>query len=326
MRFSFRDEKYITSSMKSRIAKGNLTPIEVDRMFNPTNRDVDYIQSSSAKGSAGVILQLDNALLDLTPVFGYSYAVLAGEFDKTTAAPHKVRASLGSPIRDAMSSFGWSVPKSELIEYETRLYQVIDKIMDMLPPPQVQPGAYALVDELIETGNPITVATSLPRGLAVKAMRLSGLSRVFDGRVSPDNLMTRELGREDKYFGQQFIDCCIAMRNPTILTALVDANGKNVMAAKRHGLTVIGLQGFTQDPLSMKASDKVCSGVREVSVADIEKIVKRRLSYAREGPGMKSVPIQNRNNGPPPLSTMAPPDDRPGLKDTFADEYGSDLM
>jgi phosphoglycolate phosphatase-like HAD superfamily hydrolase len=68
-------------------------------------------------------------------------------------------------------------------------YSLYDSFLDKIPL-KPQPNIVEVIDDLIRGGNGIVVVSSLPRPLAVKALRKSRLSTLFEGRVSPDNLIT----------------------------------------------------------------------------------------------------------------------------------------
>jgi len=87
-------------------------------------------------------------------------------------------------------SMGWPVQVDKMIPVIAPIfYSLIDKFLDKLPV-EPQPGVVEMIDELIRGNNPIVVVSSLPRELAIKALRKSRLSTLFEGRVSPDNLIT----------------------------------------------------------------------------------------------------------------------------------------
>ena len=73
--------------------------------------------------------------------------------------------------------------------YETRFYHIMHRYMQVCPTPAL-PGAAQWLDALLQDGNQVTVLTSLPRSLAVKALKQSKLSPIFEGyRVSPELLV-----------------------------------------------------------------------------------------------------------------------------------------
>ena len=53
-----------------------------------------------------------------------------------------------------------------------------------------RPGIGKLIDDTIRDGNKITVLTALPRSLAIKALKKSNLSPLFQGRIDPENLVS----------------------------------------------------------------------------------------------------------------------------------------
>ena len=96
--------------------------------------------------------------------------------------------------------------------------------------------------------NQITVISSLPRRLAVKALRQTQLSQVFESRVSPENLVSVVDERAShvglKNPNQPIIRCCALMKSPPLVSVYIDANSRNLLTAKRIGLTCVGIQGI----------------------------------------------------------------------------------
>ena len=95
----------------------------------------------------------------------------------------------------------------------------------------------------------ITVITSLPRRLAVKLLRQTQLSQVFENRVSPENLISTA-DKQAFHVGlgnlnQPIVRCCALMKSPPLLGVYIDGNGRNLLTAKRLGLTCVGIQGLT---------------------------------------------------------------------------------
>lgn len=154
--------------------------------------------------------------------------------------------------------------------------------------------------------------TSLPRPLAVKALRKSFLSSAFEGRVSPENLISlRDEGFEGEQHargsnvGHAIIKSCARMKSPTLLAALIDGNWRNLIAAKRLGLTCIALQGaflmsthiqdrrcvtlvstsflpgYSADPLALKSGDKIVRDINSLSAKEIYKVTNEFNFFSR---------------------------------------------
>ena len=71
--------RFIPPLLEAKLLQGQITPQDLERMFGLTETDVEVINRITSIGYAGVIFDLDTALVDLTTVFGYSLATLAGE-------------------------------------------------------------------------------------------------------------------------------------------------------------------------------------------------------------------------------------------------------
>lgn len=184
------NQRFIPSGMEARIADGRATMADLDRTFGLTKAEKEYIFRSGSAGYVTAIINLETAMIDLSTVIGYSLAVMAGELHQKTPSPLDVRDVCGSPLRDCMLSVGWSLPVDNMMPAIAPIfYSLVDSFLDKLPI-QPQPYIVEVIDELIRAGNGIVVVSSLPRPLAVKALRKSRLSTLFEGRVSPENLLT----------------------------------------------------------------------------------------------------------------------------------------
>lgn len=247
IKMGFRDENFMPSIIKEKLEKGLLTPRELDRQFKLSQSETESILKISSSGFAGVIYSLDTSLTDLKQLFGYSYALLAGDIDQPTPHPKKVYDTMGSSFKTSVTAFGWNLDLKNLDQYEERYFGIMEKLIDKLPLQAAQ-GATASVNSILQERNSISVVTSLPRSLAILVMRKTRLGQLFEGRVPPDNLVCRpDLGTPvtvEGYSGQQLIQCCGYMRSPTVLTVYVDGNSRSMLRAKRDGLGVIGLQGW----------------------------------------------------------------------------------
>lgn len=245
----FRDSyNFMPPIIKEKLEKGLLTPRELDKQFKLSQSDIESILKISSTGFAGVVYSLDTALADLKQLFGYSYALLAGEIDQPTPHPRKVYDTMGSSFKTTVTAFGWNLDLQNLDNYESRYFGIMDKLIEKLPI-QAVPGAATSVSNLLLERNQLSVVTSLPRPLAIKVMRKTQLGMLFEGRVPPDNLvcrpdLTSAAASVESYSGQQIIQCCGYMRCPTVLSVYVDGNARNMLRAKRDGLGVIGLQGI----------------------------------------------------------------------------------
>ena len=247
---SFRDNSYQTPLIKQRLKDGLLTPREVDKLFTPSKHEIDSILKVSSSGFAGVIISLDTALVDIKSICGYSYSLLAGELSQPTPNPKKVYDSLGSTFKTCITSFGWDIDiNNNLDVYEKRYYEIFEKLLNMMPI-EAHFGAVQLINELIRNNDEITVISSFPRSLAINILKKANLSPLFEGRVPAEHLVCRDDGTSaikqqigEGYSGQRIVECCGLMRSPTMLAIYIDANRRNVLAAKRDGLGVIALQG-----------------------------------------------------------------------------------
>ena len=72
--------RFIPPLLEAKLLQGQITPQDLERMFGLTETDVEVINRITSIGYAGVIFDLETALVDLTAVYGYSLATLAGTF------------------------------------------------------------------------------------------------------------------------------------------------------------------------------------------------------------------------------------------------------
>ena len=147
--------------------------------------------------------------------------------------------------------------------YETRFYHIMHRYMQVCPTPAL-PGAAKWLDAVLHDGNQVIVLTSLPRSLAVKALKQSKLSPIFEGyRVSPELLVSplhippdtgdpsvpsTATGTSSSFYnhdrdggvsstatsasssfatlrdGATLLKCCGLMRKPAVLTTILSGN------------------------------------------------------------------------------------------------------
>jgi len=228
---------------------------EVNRRFRLSSRDVQRIKEKHCHGSVGVIISLDTALLDLTQLFGYAYAMFCEDIDTQVPNPASIRDLVGSTFRDYAIALGWSLPTDDLPLQEEKLFACVDYMLGKVPI-EAQPGCVELVNNVLEQGNDIIVVTSLPRPLALKVLGKSQLSQLFEGRVNPDHLLTynpppppddpkesRLDNYGDRYMNRRFLQICGIFKKPPVLCVLIDGNRRHVLSAKRNGLSCIALSG-----------------------------------------------------------------------------------
>jgi len=72
--------RFIPPLLEAKLLQGQITPQDLERMFGLTETDVEVINRITSVGYAGVIFDLETALVDLSAVYGYSLATLAGNF------------------------------------------------------------------------------------------------------------------------------------------------------------------------------------------------------------------------------------------------------
>jgi hypothetical protein len=129
----FKNDRYVSPLMETRLKEGMLTPRDLDRMFTVTDDDFEYIERKGIKGFAGVVFGLDSCLVDMASVVGYTYAAFAADLGQPVPDPVVVRDILGSSLREGILALGWTIPLEKIPMLRTRFYEIMDKFMDALP-------------------------------------------------------------------------------------------------------------------------------------------------------------------------------------------------
>lgn len=163
----------------------------------------------------------------------------------------------------------------------------------------LRPGATNLLNGLIADENEITVISSFPRNIAVAALRKAQISPLLEGRVSPDNLvnplgMPPNLGERVtpeqiaianndraqhitrahifERDGTILLKSCGLMRKPVMLTTLISGNRRSILSAKRLGLSVLGIQGYSEALHELRMADKLVPSLEKVDVKEFYKV------------------------------------------------------
>ena len=345
-------DKYISPSLEARITLGTATIADIDRAFGINEKDYEYLNRPNTKGYVGTILCLDTALLDMELVIAYSYSLLASELGQSPPKPQEIRDVLGSTFYEAMLSLGWTIPLSNIkfvSQLEQKFNEIVSKVIDNPTINiKIKPGVSMFIDSLLNDENDLSVITVLPRELAVKALRKSGLGSMLEGRVNPDNLITpypdkqtpqNQQSPQQKHIdyqkqqllekaghdqGWHIVRCCALMRTPSVLSVYIGGNRRKMQESKKKGLSVIGIKGLSLDPQALRASDKSIDGLNKLKLDDLYDLIKRALKNS-QGPGLQTESIPARVNVIT-KSVAAPAMDDFRNKDTFADEFGSDLL
>lgn len=265
--------------MDGRLKRGEVTIHDLNRLFGPSDNEMDSIQTSTSSGFVGVVVSLESTLVDTLDIYRESYTMLAKAIQVSQPELATLRDLIGSPFRDIVSGVGWGGALSAdlILMAEQRLYDIMARVIDH-PDTEVHAsaGARELVDSVIAGGDEVCVLTQLPRHLAVPLLTKSGLSPLFEQRVSSHRLVclideeTSAGGDGDgvsshssvapqpgkskstsgsasqsgeRYMGRQLYRCCGAMEKPPALSLLVDGNRRNLLAAKHHGLSCIAVKG-----------------------------------------------------------------------------------
>ena len=328
-------DKYIPPGLQQRLDEGRLLPRDIDQIFAADRKDIDYINSFGSTGYIGTIFSLDTAIVDLLEVFFYSYNILGKELNQKSPTVSEIKDIIGSSLKDGVSSLGWDIPIKIIPSIQPNYFAIMDRILEITPV-KVNPGIVDLIVNMLNEGNQVSVVTALPRNIALKILKSTQLSEVFQGRVSPENLVTLD---DYTYFLEnyspsssttcekwQLIRCMSYMKKSSALTIYMDGNRRNLLDAKRMGLNAVALKGFSRDPQALRTGDKVL-GIDEINtlrVLDFYNIVRRALAM-QDGPAVQKETAASIPPSRPVRNKIQAPALDGKKKDTFAEEFGSDM-
>lgn len=243
---------YIPDALVARAEKGMVRMNELDRLFALNSFEVDNIKRPLSKSFIGFIFSLEGGIVDTAALFVFSFTLLADECNKPAPNPIEVKDLIGSEFRDIIIGLGWNVHPYDIPSYEEKFYMIMKKVLANLPNINRIAGSETFIKEIVADNNEITVKTALPRDIAIMLLGKSKLSNLFDGKVNPDNLVYYTSSNQTtstlNYGGQtvessKLVECCFKMKKPSTLSLLVDGSRKNIITAKRLGLSCIAVKG-----------------------------------------------------------------------------------
>lgn len=218
-------------------------------------------------------------MVDLTSAFGYSYSILAGDLNEPAPSPFVVRDLLGSTFRDYSLALGLTIPSEYMIKYELRFYAIFEKILDRLPQLQPTSGCRELlttvvtslpralalkvlvkaglsstfetrvnpdrllchnIDEIVDLLQLASSASSSsPSPVSSTTIASStSISEITDaGILNELSMYSSNFG--DKYIKQRINRGLAIMKKHPALTACIDGNRRQIVAAKRAGADMI---------------------------------------------------------------------------------------
>ena len=183
---------YDTSLSRQRAPRQAASMYEINRKYRLHPYTIEKMMRPNAVGFAGVILSLDTFLLDLSNPVCYALGIIAGELEKPITSPDAVIDLLGCSFSEFSTGLAWGLPARDLPKHERRFYEILDMVLSQVPL-QPRDGVEPFLAQLLQEGNEVVVLTSLTIDLALKVLGKSQLSRIFEGKVSPDRLLCREL-------------------------------------------------------------------------------------------------------------------------------------
>lgn len=203
--------------------QGKITPQELEKYFPFSGRELQAIKKGplGSKGFLGVIVSLEDAIIDLREIYSFSYSFFAEAIGRKSSSDSQIYDiigetgnsdspydqtmnscdawlmpcnTIGSTFKESLCSLGWDVDDTnndyELQMLWNRFIEVFQFTLSKAPSIEAYPGAMELLDDIITEENELIVITSLPKHVAIKAIERAGLVNVFKGRVNPDHLIS----------------------------------------------------------------------------------------------------------------------------------------
>eukprot|EP01036_Dinobryon_divergens_P028189 gene28189-37092_t len=283
-----------------------------------------------SKGFVGVVFALEGSLLHLEAVLAYTWAIFAADIGVSGPSLSTVKDIIGLDFSESVLALGWTLDSNDMERYEKRYYEILTLMIDKVPS-AVTEGSANLIESIINDQNKITVVTTFPREIATKLLRITKLARVFEERnINPECLIHPEQQSSwmipgQTHFGKLLVRSLSVMEKPSILTILIDSNRRNILVAKRLGISCIAMKGNAANVQYLRAADHILDSFNKLPVKEIYKIVKKSMKQA-EGPDQETAPslVMEKVTLKPVSSAYSDDEKRP--KDTFAEEMGSDQM
>ena len=247
-----QSRKFISPALEKRMELGKISISELNRVFEPTKQELSYIATTSASGFVGIIFSLEGVLVDFSEIYIDAFSTLAKELGYPVPRVEKVLDIIGCNAKESFRSLQWNVPCTKLSEVRNSFLEIFAEVLNKKSV-KAQPGAVDALLAAIRNQDEICIMTALPRELAIRSLVMTGLSSVLQGRVDPSRLiypLSAEVSSSGNDINEQqasrsstLMRCCCVLRKPSCLVAVVDANPRTVIEAKRMGLAVFMLRG-----------------------------------------------------------------------------------
>ena len=239
---------YERNAMSSRNAgealssQDSVTLRDLNLRFKISQRQEEDLRNNKIQGQVGFIFSLENSMVDMEKVYGYTLATLSRDLRLDVPTGQQVREVIGLSMEGMAKALGWTLvlqTPQVRAQFEKAFMEVFESFLVDLPI-QARPGAKDLLIDVMFEKNTVVVSTGLPRQLALKALGKTQLSEVFEGRLPPEHLVTpREA--DGRVRGQQLLRCCLQLGHPLPLVLALEQNTHLMLDAKRAGLTVIAV-------------------------------------------------------------------------------------
>ncbi|MCI6274261.1 MAG: thiamine diphosphokinase [Coriobacteriaceae bacterium] len=164
----------------------------------------------------------------------------------------------------------------------------------------LMPGAREFLEELASAGIPMVVATSTPLREARVALEAHGLSRLFQGIVT-----TEQVGGRDKAFPDVYLEAARRLGTPVGETWVFEDAPFGVRTSKRAGFNVVGLMNDHdgRDERDVRPwCDIYAHGFGELSLALIEDFAGAPMMQGAAAPGARPLRALVVDGSPAPSS------------------------
>lgn len=343
-----RDQnRILPDALKKRVEAGTITAYDLERVFSPNKKEIDRYLLTSSSGFSTVIFGLEGCLVDLDALYYQAYGMMASTANLEMPSKAILRDCIGTSFGETILAFGWDLST----DYESVFHNTLEKLMEtqaMGNKMTIQPGAVLALERCIQQENTVIVNTALPRRLATRILGITQLSTLLAANVNPENLIhTEESTYESVAFvgrpkvrgdrrstgsavdGRlQLLRCCAQARTAPMLGLLVDVNRRNLLQAKRVGLSTIGLSDYAINKASLNSCDKVVRSLLDFKMSDAYSIVRRHVEMVT---GMQEATDNVVTMVPPESSrtrVASPAEDDPkAIRDSFAEDgKSSDVL
>lgn len=165
-------KKYITPYIEERLNIGKVYPYELEKYFPISKRESESFKRgsiTSIKGFMGVILSLEDIIINLRDVYEYSFTYFTQSLSISNAdgksykafqssniniQPSKIHDIIGCSFKDSLRGLGWDIKDTsndeEMEVLSSKFYDVFNFMLDKFPNTNANPGVMKLINDIID--------------------------------------------------------------------------------------------------------------------------------------------------------------------------------